>query len=64
MLVPLRSAYASFDGVPLYISPLAYLGYVHFPVLKKLWPQSAYEVKDTRKMIEILKKSCEVDEKK
>ena len=59
MLVPLRKNYGEINGIPLFISPLAYIGYLHFPVLKKIWPHTAYDVKDTNQLLDILQISTE-----
>ena len=43
IIVPLRHPYNNFEGNDLFLSPLAYMGYVHLPVLTKIFPNTAIE---------------------
>lgn len=44
MLVPLRGSYGEFEGKPLYLNPISYLGYIHVPIMTKIWPNTAYKL--------------------
>lgn len=44
MLVPLRGPYGKFDGKPLYLNALSYMGYIHLPIVQTIWPNTAYNV--------------------
>lgn len=59
MLVPLRKNYSEINGTPLFVSPLAFIGFLHFPVLKNIWPGTAYQVEDSQELIDILQISAE-----
>jgi len=43
IIVPLRHPFNNFEGHDLFILPLAYMGYVHLPVLTKIFPYTAFE---------------------
>jgi hypothetical protein len=55
LVIPARKPYSTYNGNSLFLSSLSYIGYVVFPELKKLFPQTAYEVQDDKSLLDILK---------
>lgn len=54
MVIPLRKPYSYFNNIPLFLHPLAYLGYLHLPKLIQKWPTTAYVDDDLNSSIDRL----------
>ncbi|KAL4481467.1 hypothetical protein ABPG74_007556 [Tetrahymena malaccensis] len=54
LVVPLRKPYSYFNNTPLFLHPLAYLGYLHLPKLVQKWPTTAYQIEDLTSSLERL----------
>ena len=66
-IAPIQTPILKYNDVyDIFFSPFSYLGYIHKPVLKFVWPDTIKErtiLDDSDKILEVLKKSGEVETK-
>lgn len=62
-LAPLQKPILTYNGIyDLYLPPFSYIGFIHRPLLKFVWPDTIYEktlLDDSEKILEVMRQCGE-----